>query len=328
MEARTGIVKRLAVLTATLFLLAACSAKGGQSPASSPGPATSVKSSTSPVLAGRIVFTLDSLDSKGTRLYTAAPDGGDRQILTDFGVEDPDWSPDGSMIAFDSERAGHTHIFIIDADGTGLRQITSGKGYEGHPSWSPDGTYLAMDWTFDDHTAGISAVNVADGSMTNITTNPYGEPGVDASPQYSDDGARIVFVRGREVGTAVFVVDVDGSDLRRITPWNMTAGHPWWSPDGTRIVFYDSVRIPDDQHIFVVNADGTGLQQLTDGHEEGDFHPSWSPDGQEILFTRYTFVPRSELFALYTMKPDGSEVRLLYKTLEGDLNDVSLAPAS
>jgi TolB protein len=77
----------------------------------------------------------------------------------------------------------------------------------------------------------------------------------------------------------VWVVNADGSDPHRVTPWNMRAGHPWWSPDGARIVFYDSVHVPDDQHIFVVNADGTALQQLTDGNE-GDFHPSWSPDGQ------------------------------------------------
>jgi Tol biopolymer transport system component len=76
----------------------------------------------------------------------------------------------------------------------------------------------------------------------------------------------------------------------------------------------------------VVNADGTGLTQLTHGDNEADFHPSWSPDGHTILFTRYTFAPRSELFALYTMNPDGSAVSLLYKSREGDLNDASFAP--
>jgi TolB protein len=323
----TGIVKRLAVAMAAVCMLAACGSGGEQSQSSPPAPAASVTGSTSPP-AGRIVFTLDSLDSMGPRLYTAAPDGSDRQVLTDFGVEDPDWSPDGSMIAFSSEKAGHSHVFTINADGTGLRQITRGDGFEGQPGWSPDGRYLAVGRTSADHTVGLYAVHVVDGSMTKITTNPYGEPDVDASPQYSHDGRRIVFIRSRPGQSAVWVVNVDGRDPHRITPWKMRAGHPWWSPDATRIVFYESVHIPDDQHIFVINADGTGLQQLTDGDNEGDFHPSWSPDGQGILFTRYTFVPQSELFALYTMKPDGSGVGLLYKTPEGDLNDVSLAPPS
>jgi Tol biopolymer transport system component len=110
----------------------------------------------------------------------------------------------------------------------------------------------------------------------------------------------------------------------------MVAGHPWWSPDGSRIVFYDGAGSVSygagDSHIFVVNADGTGLTRLTHGDSEADYHPSWSPDGHAILFTRYTFAPRSELFALYTMNPDGSAVSLLYKSPEGDLNDASFAP--
>lgn len=166
--------------------------------------------------------------------------------------------------------------------------------------------------------------------MAKITTNPFGPQGVDVGPQYSHDGARIVFIRAQEAGSAVFIVNVDGSDPRRLTPWKMKAGHPCWSPDGSRIVFYDeggSVSYgAGDSHIFVVNPDGTGLQQLTHGDNEADFHPSWSPNGQMILFTRYTFAPESELFEIYTMKPDGSGIALLYKTPAGDLNDVSMAP--
>jgi TolB protein len=278
----------------------------------------------------RIVFVL----GERSTLYTAASDGSDAHALTDIGAEDPDWSPDGSMIAFNSEYAGKSHIFTINADGTGLRQVTRGKGFEGHPSWSPDGKWFAVDRQFLNGQAGLFVASVSDGSMRRITTNPY-EDGVDASPQYSQDGTRIVFIRSRPEGSvpegsAVWVANADGSQAHRITPWNMIAGHPWWSPDGSRIVFYDgggSVTYgAGDSHIFVVDADGTGLTRLTDGENEADFHPSWSPDGRAILFTRYTFAPQSELFALYTMEPDGSGASLLYKSPAGDLNDASFAP--
>lgn len=127
-------------------------------------------SPTSATPASRIAFVLGSETSF---LYTATPDGSDAHALTDFGVEDPDWSPDGSMIAFNSERAGHSHVFVINADGTGLRQITSGDGYEGHPGWSPDGKDLAVDRAGPSREhEGIHILSVADGTITRITTNP------------------------------------------------------------------------------------------------------------------------------------------------------------
>jgi Tol biopolymer transport system component len=315
---RAGRIAAMSV-GASLTLVACMSGGGprtgtGPSPIASPGPASL-----------RIVFVL----GEPTILYTAASDGSDAHALTDFGVEDPDWSPDGSMIAFDSEYADRSHIFTINADGTGLRQVTRGRGFEGHPSWSPDGKWFAVDRQFVHGPAGLFVASVPDGSMTRITTNPY-EDGVDASPQYSQDGTRIVFIRSRPGGSAVWVANADGSQAHRITPWKMIAGHPWWSPDGSRIVFYDgggSVSYgAGDSHIFVVNADGTALTQLTQGDNEADFHPSWSPDGRAILFTRYAFAPQSELFALYTMEPDGSRASLLYKSPAGDLNDASFAP--
>jgi Tol biopolymer transport system component len=317
-------VRGSAIVATSAVLLAACSSSRGVPTRSPSSVASHNPGSTS---SRRFVFVL----GQRSILYTAASDGGDAHALTDFGVEDPDWSPDGSMIAFNSEYAGNSHVFIINADGSELRQVTRGRGFEGHPSWSPDGKDLAVDRQFVDGPAGLFIASVRDGSMTRISTNPYDE-GVDASPQYSPDGTRLVFIRSRPGGSAVWIANADGSQANRITSWKMLAGHPWWSPDGSRIVFYDgggSVSYgAGDSHIFVVNADGTGLTQLTHGDEQADFHPSWSSDGHAILFTRYTFAPQSEFFALYTMKPDGSAVSLLYKSPEGDLNDASFAPSS
>jgi TolB protein len=318
-------LRRVVIHVAFAALMVACSS-AKQAGSGTPRP-SDANIATGPVSSGRIAFVLGN---QQTILYTAAPDGSDAHALTDFGVETPDWSPDGTMIAFNSEHAGNSHIFTINADGTGLRQVTRGDGFEGHPSWSPDGEYLAVDRQFTDTAAGLFVTSVLDGHMTRITTNRY-DGGVDASPRYSPDGTRIVFIRSRPgEESAVWVANADGSQAARITAWKMRAGHPWWSPDGSRVVFYDAGGSTHygggDSHIFVVNADGSGLQQLTQGDNVADFHPSWSPDGQTIVFTRYTFAPQSELFALYTMKPDGSGIALLYKSPAGDLNDASFAP--
>jgi Tol biopolymer transport system component len=272
-------------------------------------------------------------------LYTVAADGSDRRALTTIHAEYPDWSPDGSTIAFDDGRNIHGsplivpngHIFTVRADGTGLTQITRGNGGEFSPSWSPDGTHLAITAKEPGLPAGISILDLATGNMEPITTSPY-RGYWDAAPDYSPDGQQIAFIRVRQLIekgstrdlTALFVVDVDGSDLRRLTPWTMNAGLPSWSPDGSRIAFNsrDHSIAPGsgDAQIFTIRPDGTDLTRLTAETNAASFWPSWSPDGARIVFTRYVFAPESQAFRLYTMKADGSRAAPLTEQTILDVN--------
>jgi Tol biopolymer transport system component len=280
-----------------------------------------------PTRNGRIAFVSPGAAGPDDRLYTIAPDGSDLRQLADVHVEYPDWSPDGSRIAFDdgtvidhidwSEDSGH--IYTVRADGTGLSQITRGDGAEFAPDWSPDGTHIAVSAL--DQSAlppGIFILDPASGEMRPVTANPY--PGYqDKEPDYAPDGTRIVFVRDRrlvEAGassgnlSALFVVNVDGSGLRRLTPWSMgLTGTPSWSPDGRMIVFRsDSAFGASDTpaQIFSIRPDGSDLRQLTFEPDTSSYWPSWSPDGTRIVFTGYTFADSAQ--RLYTMWPDGSHV--------------------
>jgi len=311
----SAFVNPVLVLMAMALALVACNspAKSGSLPGSSTGATSGTGPPTSPVSGGsRIAFIEAHQDNKGP-LYTMAPDGSDVRKLTDFDIEAPAWSPDGTKIAFDSDKAGGIHIFTVNADGTGLQQITNGDG-EGFPSWSPDGTHMAIDGP-----SGINIVTVATGEMVPITQNPYGDQGYDSGPQYSPDGTQIAFHRTHNASSIVYVMNVDGSAMHRLTPAGMWSADPNWSPDGPRIVFND-VKTTGSRHIFVINPDGTGLRQLTNARKGDDFHATWSPDGRRILFTRY-ISPPSHLFALYTVKPNGTDVRLLYRTPVTDVND-------
>ena len=100
--------------------------------------------------------------------------------------------------------------------------------------------------------------------------------------------AKIVFDSTRDGVKGIYVMDDDGSNVTLLTDtlWPIT---PRWSPDGKQIVFKRRILMQDSQrsHLFIMNADGTNLRQLTEPHTGMDTHPSFSPDGKSILFTRY-----------------------------------------
>jgi Tol biopolymer transport system component len=247
-------------------------------------------------------------------------DGTDVRSVTDFAVTEPDWAPDGSRLAFGSERDGTPQVYVVDADGTNLRQITSGDAGAGTPGWAPDGRHLAYE-----QAGRIVIEDLVDGTTQFVTPEPAADA-FDILPQFSPDGRTIAYVR--VVGDArkeVRTIDVDGTGDRLLSRGVDRATSPDWSADGQHIVFNDGSgsvsRGEGDSHLFVVAADGSDLRQITSGPNEADFHPSWTPDGSRILFTRYEFAPVSMLFAIYSIAPDGSDPTLVFRSDEADAND-------
>lgn len=171
-------------------------------------------------------------------------------------------------------------IFVMNADGTGLTQLTTDPGNEFDGEWSPDGTKIV----YRDSTRGINKddeifVMNADGSgKTNLTNDPANDWG----PTWSPDGTQIAFNSDRQGGPpGLHIMNADGSNVRHIGDgW---IEYPDWSPDGTRFVFMGA-RSGSNYEIYVINADGSGLAQLTDAPGEEGW-PVWSPDGTQIAFT-------------------------------------------
>jgi len=280
---------------------------------------------------GRIVVTHVSFRhdccAEAVDILTMNPDGSDPRQLThnDWGQvsEEPAWSTE-NWIYFDSGPAdSFEHLFRINANGHGLRQITSGDGSECCVAPSPDGKLLAFDGYFPavapDGVQGIYLTDEKGGSYRDfrrVTVPPAG--GFDTGPNISPDGRTIAFRRvlsdsGPDAASAIFAVGVDGSGLRQLTPYSLDAVYPRWSPDGRRLVF-SSNRDTDFglQQIWVVNADGSRLTQLT--HEpEGSpsFLPDWSPDGSQIVFSH--FLPTGFFTQLRTINADGSGERVIWQ---------------
>jgi TolB protein len=184
----------------------------------------------------------------------------------------PSWSPRGTTIAFMSARTDAMSIYTIQADGSGLRTLTSGAD-DSFPSWSPDGRSILFErYTCPSPSRCGYQINVmrADGAMRRALIHVPRFPGAGGlSSAWSPDGRRILFLRplGGLRGDEIVVMDTRGKQLRRLTKGVRDASDPAWSPDG-RMVAYES-----SNTIYVVNADGSGPRRLV---ESGSM-PAWKP---------------------------------------------------
>ena len=286
----------------------------------------SIATATFPGRNGRITFMRDDVNGFA-QVWVADSDLSHARQLTDFRATSgwSAWSPDGSRIAFDSDVTDPDHdndpfindIFTIRPDGTGLRKLTDSIGYAGgSAAWSPDGRLIVFEADRGDYPAqaGIYVMNSRDGSNVRRITSLA--PGIDwdGAPKFSPDGKRILFTRYSAKGAAVHTMRLDGSGLRRLTPWELNANDADWSPDGTRIVFE---AYPDDYprgSAWVVGANGKGLKNLTptptlEGVLDGYSDPVYSPDGKQILLLHGLFYEDGSFTGgLATMRSDGSHL--------------------
>lgn len=215
----------------------------------------------------------------------------------------PALSPDGAKIAFITHLATSAVLHVMNADGTGV--ISLEQDSASSPSWSPDGARIAFakrPRQGDMRDSDIYLINADGTDLVNLT----GHLGTDdTAPAWSPDGGRIAFASGGDL----FVIDVDGTNLTRLTQDPERDDDPAWSPDAARIAFI--CEREGNWEICVMNADGTGLLQLTND-PASDYGPVWSPDGAKIAFTRrYTtmFYYSNIHTTVFFMNPDGSDVQ-------------------
>ena len=228
-------------------------------------------------------------------------------------VPAPAWSPDGRKIAFGSERDGPVDIYVMNGTGNAQRRLTRTAAEERSLTWSPDGRRIAVVVQGRKGAGPVTSrllyVVNADGSDRRLLGRGH-------APTWSPDGRKIAFRSDRDGNGEVYVVNADGTGLRRVTRNQASDSGPVWSPDGRRLLF---TRFGDgNSDIYSVGADGSGARNLTPDVRPArvgrDSSPAWSPDGTKILFVGQ----RDGRYDVWVMNADGSGKRNLTQLRGGN----------
>lgn len=275
----------------------------------------------------RIAFS--SEQNGNDDIYLVNVDGSGLTQLTHADRDDSNlaWSPDGQRIAFVSHRpadlilpsalammsvegsdlaemVGDFDIYLVNADGSGLTQLTDGAGTDLHPSWSPDGRRIVF-ISDRDGDSDIYTVNADGSGLTRLTHSREFE----FFPNWSPDGQRILFYTWPSDADLMILhmMNPDGSDLTKLTPDVEIGSHhsfPVFSPDMQRIervvLFAERDEDDSDDEIYIMNPDGSGLTQLTiaDSYQGGR-------DEKPVVFSTTIYDGDGD-DEIYIMNSDGS----------------------
>ena len=186
------------------------------------------------------------------------------------------WSPDMKEIAYNSDREGDMNLYIHSLEDGSNRRLTRGPGGDYQASWAPRDVGLITFFSARSGNPDIWTVRVADGELRQLTSHPA----QDINPFFSPDGTKIAFMSDREPTKYIFVMNPDGSNLKRLRK-QRTGGHfcPWF-PDGQSVACGTRV---DGIHCFVRIFLDDGRLETRFREPRGGGHASFSPDGSKHM---------------------------------------------
>jgi Tol biopolymer transport system component len=284
--------------------------------------------------ASKLTFARSTSDGASFGLWQMDADGSHLGPLGDRpSAQSPSWSPDGRQIAFMAPVGAELEtLYVMDADGTGVRQIPGLPENATSPSWQPipsdqpaptPGPMANGPIYFrvggGEGGSRIESID-PDGTDRRVVF-PEGSPVHYSRIAFSPDGTRIVFDDFLSGAYGIMTADPEGGNVVRLTD-GVNDSWAAWSPDGSKILFsstsYDASIGPCEPgfphefgcptDIYVMDADGSNVTRLTEDPRP-EFMPVWSPDGSRIAFVREADPVPAAFDAIFTMDPDGTDVR-------------------
>ena len=190
------------------------------------------------------------------------------------------------QIAFASKRTGLPQIWLMNADGSGQRQITDLPDGACQPAWSTDGERLVIISPCSGNqevnpSASLFIINADGSGLMPLPTLPGG----DFDPSWSPDGQQIAFTSLRDYNRAqVYVINLENNEVVSLSANKANDSQPAWSPDGDQIAFVTTRKGP--YQIWLMDRDGSNQTLFTRSSSLKNAHPDWFPDGQVILYTQ------------------------------------------
>lgn len=266
----------------------------------------------------KIVFTSDrNSKSQSKEVFTMNWDGSEieQQSRHSSVALSANWSPDGKKVAYsvfskfikkNGSSLSNVSLYVLDLNSK-KRILTSYRpGVNSGATFSPDGKNIYLGMSMGSGSADIYKINLDGDIVHRLTNGPAGA--INVEPALNPEGTQLAFSSERGGRPMIYVMNVDGSNPKRLTTTGVYNSSPSWSPDGKKIAFAGQ----DDNHfdIFVMNADGSNIVRITsakktNGQWAHNEDPSFSPDSRFLVYTSN----RTGKNQIYISNLDGTEER-------------------
>lgn len=259
---------------------------------------------------GTIGYT--STQDGNFEIYTMNADGSNSIKISNHPKLDYGncWSPNGETIYFYSNRDGNDEIYSMNSDGNNPINLTSNPSNDRIPEIAPNGKFLAFQSDRDNPNGEIYLMNLENKTTIRLTDNKEYEE----SACFSKNSKKILFSREflelkdsiKESNSEIFMLDIKSKKETRLTYKRGFDSGAKFSPDNKKIAFYGRDEITGNYDIFIMNSDGSEIENLTNDTLQ-DFSPCWSPDGKWLAFTR----GNSENYDIWIINIQTKELRRL-----------------